>query len=62
MIQYKFSYQVDVVKDECGFVHLSQNQQHLIVDELFEFLQVAAHMLLQLSTDLTTWTKHSHHS
>lgn len=51
--QYVLFYQVDMVKDECGFVHLAQDQQHLIVDELFVLLQVTVHVLLQLCTDLT---------
>lgn len=41
-----------MVKDEGGFVHLTQDQQHLIINELFVFLKVAVHVLLQLCTDL----------
>lgn len=48
-----------MVKDEGGFVHLTQDQQHLIINELFVFLKVAVHVLLQLCTDLnkkhTAW-------
>lgn len=51
--RYQLSHQVDVVKDECGFVHLAQDQQHLIVDELFVLFQVTVHVLFQLCTDLT---------
>lgn len=41
-----------MVKYECGFIHLTQDQQDLIVNELFVLLQIAVHVLLQLSTDL----------
>lgn len=51
--QYQLSHQVDVVEDESCFVHLAQDEQHLVVNELFVFLQVAVHVLLQLCTDLT---------
>lgn len=46
------SHQVDVVKDEGGFVHLAQDQQHLIVDELFVLFQVTVHVLFHLCADL----------
>lgn len=46
------SHQVDVVKDEGCFVHLAQDQQHLVVNELFVLHQVAVHVLFQLCTDL----------
>lgn len=51
------SYQVDMVKDESSFVHLAQDQQHLIVNILFVLFQVAVHVLLQLCTDLTKTAK-----
>ena len=41
-----------MVKDQCGFVHLTQDQKHLVVYELFVLFEVTAHMLLQLVTDL----------
>lgn len=47
-----------MVKDECGLVHLTQDQQHLVVYELLVLLEVAAHMLLQFVTDLMTRMKH----
>lgn len=43
-----------MVKDKCGLVHLTQDQKHLVVYELFVLCEVAAHMLLQLVTDLRT--------
>ena len=46
------SYQVKVVEDERGLVHLTQDQEHLVVDELLVLVQVAAHVLLQLCADL----------
>lgn len=48
----KRTHQINVVKDECGFIHLTQDQEHLVVDELLVLLEVAAHVLLQLITDL----------
>lgn len=50
--QKKTPHQVDVVEDERGLVHLAQDQQHLVVNELLVLLQVAAHVLLQLTADL----------
>ncbi len=44
--------QIEVVKDERGFVHLPKNKQHLIVNELFILFQVAVHLLLQHITNL----------
>lgn len=41
-----------MVEDERGLVHLAQDQQHLIVNELLVLLKVAAHVLLQLTADL----------
>lgn len=43
-----------MVKDERGLVHLTQDQKHLVVYELFVLFEVAAHMLLQLVTNLRT--------
>lgn len=45
-------HQVDMVENMCGFVHLTQDEQHLVVDELFVLFEVTAHVLLQLITDL----------
>lgn len=39
-------------KDLCGTVHLAQNDNHFIVDELLELSQVACHVHFQLGTDL----------
>lgn len=44
--------QIEMVKDERGFVHLPKNKQHLIVNELFVLFQVAVHLLLQHITNL----------
>lgn len=41
-----------MVKNERGLVHLAQDEQHLVVNEFLEFLQVAVHLLLQLIPDL----------
>lgn len=41
-----------MVKDKCGLIHLTQDQKHLIIYELFVVFEVAAHVLLQLVTDL----------
>ena len=41
-----------MVKDKRGLVHLSQDQKHLVVNELLVLFEVTAHMLLQLVTDL----------
>lgn len=46
------SYQVDVVKDESGFVHLAKDEKHLVVNELFVLLQVTVHVLFQLRSYL----------
>lgn len=35
-----------------GLVHLAQDEEHLVVYELFVLFEVAAHVLLQLVTDL----------
>lgn len=51
-----WTYQVDVVKDLCGAVHLSQDDDHLVVDELFELPQVTHHLHLQLCADLEAHT------
>lgn len=45
-------HQVDMVKNMRGFVHLTQDEEHLVVDELFVLFEVTAHVLLQLITDL----------
>lgn len=47
------SHQVHMIKDKCRLVHLTQDQKHLVVYELFVLCEVTAHMLLQLVTDLT---------
>lgn len=41
-----------MIKDESGFVHLAQDEEHLIVNELFVLLQVTVHVLFQLCADL----------
>lgn len=41
-----------MVKDMRGFVHLTQDEEHLVVYELFVLFEVTAHVLLQLVTDL----------
>lgn len=41
-----------MVEDKGGLVHLAQDEQHLVIDELLEFFQVAVHLLLQLIADL----------
>lgn len=48
----KATYQEDVFKDLCRTVHLAQNENHLIVYELFELSQVACHVHFQLSSNL----------
>lgn len=48
-----------MIKDECGLVHLAQDEQHLVVDELFVVLQLALHVLLQLCADLKQWQRSS---
>lgn len=49
-------YQVQMVEYECSLVHLAQDKKHLIVNKLFILPEVAAHMLLQLISDLKKWT------
>lgn len=46
------TYQEDVVKDLRRTVHLAQNDNHLIVDELLELSQIACHVHFQLCSDL----------
>lgn len=41
-----------MVKDLCGAVHLAQDDNHLIIDELLELPQVANHLHLQLCANL----------
>lgn len=41
-----------MVEDKGGLVHLAQDEQHLVIDELLELLQVTVHLLLQLIADL----------
>lgn len=41
-----------MIKDESGFVHLAQDEEHLIVNELFVLLQITVHVLFQLCADL----------
>lgn len=41
-----------MVKNVRGFVHLTQDEEHLVVYELFVLFEVTAHVLLQLITDL----------
>lgn len=47
------SHQVDVFEDLGGTVHLAQDHNHLVADELLELGQVADHLHLQLGSDLT---------
>lgn len=48
------THQVQMIKNQGWFVHLTQDQQHFIVYKFLEFLQVAVHVLLQLIPDLQT--------
>lgn len=48
----KGSYQIDVFEDFSGTVHLSQDDNHLIVYELLKLPQVTHHLHLQLCSDL----------
>lgn len=41
-----------MVKNMSGFVHLTQDEEHLIVYELFVLFEIATHVLLQLVTNL----------
>lgn len=41
-----------MVKNMGGFVHLTQDEEHLVVDELFVLCEITAHVLLQLITNL----------
>ena len=50
------SHQVDVFKDFRGAVHLSQDDDHLVVDELLKLPQVTHHLHLQLCSDLVGTT------
>lgn len=52
--------QVEVVENQRGFIHLTQDQQNLVVNELFVLLQIAVHVLLKFITDLIkVWGKNS---
>lgn len=42
-----------MLKDLSGAVHLTQDDNHLIIDVLFKRSQVTARVLLQLCADLT---------
>lgn len=42
-----------MVEYERSFIHLTQDEQDLVVDELFVLLQIAVHVLLELITDLS---------
>lgn len=48
----RLTYQEHVVKDLRRTVHLAQNDNHLIVDELLELSQIACHVHFQLCSDL----------
>lgn len=50
-------YQKDVFKDLRGTVHLAQDDNHLVVDELLELSQVARHVHFQLGSDLRVTVK-----
>lgn len=43
-----------MIEDLSGAVHLSQDDDHLIIDKLLELPQVADHLHLQLRADLRT--------
>lgn len=40
------SYEIKVVEDKGGLVHLSQDKEHLVVYEFLEFFQVTVHLSL----------------
>lgn len=44
--------QVEMVEYERSLIHLTQDQQNLVVNELFVLFQIAVHVLLELSADL----------
>lgn len=46
------TYQEDVIKDLRRTVHLAQDDNHLIVDELLELSEVARHVHFQRCSDL----------
>lgn len=46
------SYKIKMIEDKGRLVHLAQDEQHLVIDELLELLQVTVHLLLQLIADL----------
>lgn len=46
--------QINMIEDLSGAVHLSQDDDHLIIDKLLELPQVADHLHLQLCADLKT--------
>lgn len=49
------SYQIDMFKDFSGAVHLSQDEDHLVVYVLLKLPQVTHHQHLQLCSDLVPW-------
>lgn len=40
------SYEIKMVEDERGLVHLSQDKEHLVVYKFLEFFQVTVHLFL----------------
>lgn len=46
-----------MLKDLRGAVHLTQDDNHLIIDVLFKLSQVTSHVHFQLRTDLTGQTE-----
>ena len=48
------TYQVEVVKDLRGPLHLPQNPEHLLVEETTVVLEVHVHLLLQQQSQLLT--------
>lgn len=52
LVVFGSTYQEDMFKDFCRTVHLTQNDNHLIVDVLLELSQVARHVHFQLCSDL----------
>lgn len=54
------THQIQMIKNQGWFVHLTQDQQHFIVYKFLEFLQVAVHVFLQLVSDLQSKHKGWH--
>lgn len=52
MVNKLGSYQIDMFKYFSGAIHLSQDDNHLVVYELLKLPQVTNHLHLQLCPDL----------